>query len=147
MYQLINADAPKAVNTLSLMRQNPENDVTQAKGAIMTNIEIIHNPKCSKSRAALELLNHKGLIPEVTEYLQKPLSAEQLEKISSKLGLKPSQFVRKGEYSKLGIEMAETEKGIVRQMVEHPILIERPIVINGDNARIGRPTESILEII
>ena len=113
----------------------------------MSKVEIIHNPKCSKSRAALELLNNKGQNPEVTAYLQNPLSAEQLEIISSKLGLKPSQFVRKGEYSKLGIEMAETEKGIVKQMVEYPILMERPIVIHGNNARIGRPAESILEII
>ena len=112
----------------------------------MEKIEIIFNPKCSKCRAALELLNQKGITPEVNEYLQDPLSEKQLEEISLKLGLKPSQFLRKGEYSKLGIEMAETEKGIIKQMAEHPILIERPIVINGDNARIGRPTESILEI-
>ena len=98
----------------------------------MSKVEIIHNPNCSKSRAALELLNNKGQNPEVTAYLQNPLSAKQLEEISSKLGLKPSQFVRKGEYAKLGIEMAKTEKNIVRQMVEYPILIERPIVINGD---------------
>lgn len=113
----------------------------------MPNIEIIHNPKCSKSRAALELLNNKGLAPEVIEYLRNPLSAEQLEQISAKLGLKPSQFVRKGEYTKLGIEMAQTEEGIIKQMVEYPLLIERPIVIKGDSARVGRPTESILEIL
>lgn len=113
----------------------------------MSKIEIIHNPSCSKSRAALELLNSKELALEVTEYLKTPLSADKLEQIASKLGLKPSQFVRKGEYAKLGIGMAETEKDVIKQMVEYPILIERPIVINGDNARVGRPTESILEII
>ena len=113
----------------------------------MAKIEIIHNPRCSKSRAALELLNDKGLAPEVTEYLRNPLSAEQLEQISAKLGLKPSQFLRKGEYTKLGIEMAQTEEGIIKQMVEYPVLIERPIVIKGDSARIGRPTESMLEIL
>ena len=113
----------------------------------MAKIEIIHNPRCSKSRAALELLNDKGLAPEVTEYLRNPLSAEQLEQISSKLGLEPSKFLRKGEYKKLGIEMAQTEEGIIKQMVEYPVLIERPIVIKGDSARVGRPTESILEIL
>ncbi|QEN07323.1 arsenate reductase (glutaredoxin) [Oceanispirochaeta crateris] len=113
----------------------------------MPTIEIIHNPRCSKSRAALELLNKKGLSPEVTEYMKNPLSAAQLEQISHKLGLKPSQFVRQGEYSKLGIEIAGSEEGILKQMVEYPILIERPIVIKGDKARLGRPTESILEII
>ena len=113
----------------------------------MSIIEIIHNPRCSKSRAALELLKNQGIAPEINEYLRNPLSAEQLEQISAKLGLEPSQFLRKGEYKKLGIEMAQTEKGIIKQMAEYPILIERPIVIKGDSARIGRPTESILEII
>lgn len=110
-------------------------------------LEILHNPSCSKSRAALELLNSKGLTPIVTEYLQASLSAGQIEQIATKLGLKPSQFVRKGEYSKLGVEMAHTEADILQQMVEHPVLMERPIVINGKHARVGRPTESILEII
>lgn len=113
----------------------------------MPKIQLLHNPKCSKSRAALELLNDKHLDPAVTEYLQAPLTAPQLEEISSKLGLAPSQFLRKGEYAKLGIEMAGSEEGIIQQMVENPILMERPIVINGDSARIGRPTEAILEII
>ena len=110
-------------------------------------IKIIHNPKCSKSRAAMELLSSKGIAAEVTEYLEAPLTSDQIEVIASKLGLKPSEFVRKGEYSKLGLEMAESEAGIIEQMAEHPILIERPIVINGDQARIGRPTEAILEIL
>ena len=113
----------------------------------MTMIELIHNPRCSKSRAALELINSKGLTPEVTEYLKTSLSEERLEQISAKLGLKPSQFVRKEEYKKLGIEMADTEEGIIKQMAEHPILIERPIVIIENKARIGRPPDAILEII
>lgn len=111
------------------------------------SIEIIHNPKCSKSRSALDLLKNRGIEPKVIEYLKNPLSAVQIEQISNKLGLKPSQFVRKGEYDKLSIDMAQTESEIIEQMVQFPILIERPIVINRENARIGRPTESILEII
>ena len=82
----------------------------------MPKVEILHNPRCSKSRAALELLNSRGLAPIVIDYLEVSLSAVQIEQIASKLGLKPSQFVRKGEYSKLGIDMAQTETDIVQQM-------------------------------
>ena len=113
----------------------------------MSELEILHNPRCSKSRQTLELLNNKGLEPKIIEYLETPLSGEEIEAIASKLELKPSQFLRKGEFAKLGIQMAETEAGIVKQMNEHPILIERPIVINGDKAKIGRPPESVLEIL
>ncbi|MBF0432542.1 MAG: arsenate reductase (glutaredoxin) [Fibrobacteria bacterium] len=113
----------------------------------MSKIEILHNPHCSKSRQTLELLNNQGLELKITEYLDTPLSREEIEVIASKLGLKPSQFLRKGEFAKLGIQMAETETGIVKQMTEHPILIERPIVINGGKAKIGRPPESVLEIL
>jgi arsenate reductase (glutaredoxin) len=113
----------------------------------MSQVEILHNPRCSKSRQTLELLNDKGLAPKIIEYLQTPLSGEEIEAIAGKLGLKPSQFLRKGEFAKLGIQMAETEAGIVEQMNEHPILIERPIVINGGKAKIGRPPESVLEIL
>ncbi len=113
----------------------------------MSQIEILHNPHCSKSRRTLEILTDGGSDPRIIEYLQEPPSAEQIQAIASKLGLKPSQFLRRGEYAKLGITAAETEDGIVGQMAQYPILIERPIVINGDKARIGRPPESVLEIL
>ncbi|MBN1586263.1 MAG: arsenate reductase (glutaredoxin) [Candidatus Omnitrophica bacterium] len=113
----------------------------------MTEVEILHNPRCSKSRQVLELLAQRGLEPKITEYLREPPSAAAIEGIAAKLGLKPSQFLRKGEYAKLGITQAETEAGIVRQMEEHPILIERPIVIRGNRAKLGRPPEAVLEIL
>lgn len=113
----------------------------------MFDVEILHNPQCSKSRSTLELLKQNGITPKITEYLNDPISADRIEEISSNLGLKPSQFLRNGEYAKLGITKAETEDGIVEQMAEHPILIERPIVINGNKARVGRPPELVLEII
>jgi len=113
----------------------------------MSNVKILHNPKCSKSRATLELLIENGTQPDVSNYLLNSPSTKEIKEIASKLGLKPSQFLRKGEYAKLGITAAETEEGIVKQMEEHPILIERPIVINGDKAKIGRPPESVLEIL
>ena len=113
----------------------------------MSELEILHNPRCSKSRQTLELLTNKGLDPKITAYLKTPLSVEEIELIATKLDLKPSEFLRKGEFSKLGIQMSETEVGIVKQMVEYPILIERPIVIKGNKAKIGRPPESVLDIL
>jgi len=113
----------------------------------MSKLEILHNPRCSKSRQTLEILNEKGLKPKVIQYLETPLTVDDIEVVAGKLGLKPSQFLRKGEVSKLGIQVAETEAGIVKQMSDYPILIERPIVINGSKAKIGRPPESILEIL
>ena len=113
----------------------------------MSTLELLHNPRCSKSRQTLELLNNKGLEPTIIEYLKTPLSEKEIEALATKLKLQPSQFLRKGEFSKLDIEMADTEAGLIKQMTEFPILIERPILINGDRAQIGRPPESVLEIL
>ena len=113
----------------------------------MSQIKILHNPRCSKSRQTLEILSDRGADLKVIEYLNEPLSAEQLKIIATKLGLKPSQFLRKGEYAKLGITAAETEDGIICQMEQYPILIEHLIVINGKRARIGRPPEAMLDIL
>lgn len=113
----------------------------------MSQIEILHNPRCSKSRQTLQVLIDNGVEPTIIEYLKEPRSAAEIQTLSTKLGLKPSQFLRKGEYKKLDICIAETEEGIIQQMEQYPILMERPIVINGDRARIGRPPESVLEIL
>lgn len=117
------------------------------KGKIMSQLEILHNPRCSKSRQTLQLLTDNGSEPTIIEYLKEPLAAGELKSLASKLGLKPSQFLRKGEYKKLDISIAETEEGIIQQMEQYPVLMERPIVINGDRARIGRPPEAVLEIL
>lgn len=113
----------------------------------MSKVEILHNPRCSKSRQTLEILRENGIEFKIIEYLQEPLSENEIKEISQKLGLPPSQFVRKGEFKKLGITIAETEEGIIQQMAEHPILIERPIVINANRAIIGRPPESVKDIL
>jgi arsenate reductase len=113
----------------------------------MSQIEILHNPRCSKSRKTLDILTEQGVNIKIINYLQDSPSSDELQIIASKLGLKPSQFLRNGEYKKLGIEEAKTEEGILKQMAEHPILIERPIVINENKAMIGRPPESVLEIL
>lgn len=116
----------------------------------MSDIQILHNPRCSKSRQTLSLLEEKGIEPEVIKYLETPPSAAELKQILQKLGIPARALLRKGEeaYKSLGLANPElSEEALIDAMVQHPKLIERPIVINGDKARIGRPPESVLDIV
>ncbi|MCJ7558510.1 MAG: arsenate reductase (glutaredoxin) [Gammaproteobacteria bacterium] len=113
-------------------------------------VRIYHNPRCSKSRAALQLLNDRELHPEVIEYLDQPLNAATLQDLLGKLGLEARQLLRKGEpeYRDLGLaDESLTQDRLIEAMVDHPRLIERPIVVSDTGARIGRPPESVLEIL
>jgi len=110
---------------------------------------IYHNPRCSKSRATLKLLEERGLNPTIIEYLVNPPDKETLEKILSLLSLQPGDLMRRGEhiYKELGLDNpALNNDELVQAMIDNPILIERPIVVAGDKARIGRPPEQVLEI-
>ena len=111
-------------------------------------LTIYHNPRCSKSRATLALLEENGHEPKIVKYLDNPPSAAALKKIIKALGVAPADLLRKGEepYKTLGLKDAP-DADIVKAMAERPILIERPIVVSGDKARIGRPPESVLEIL
>jgi len=115
------------------------------------NVSIFHNPKCSKSRATLKLLNEKGIAPEIILYLERPPTEAVLSGILVKLGLAPKQLIRFKEriVTELGISPGDSrpDSEWIRFMVEHPILIERPIVITAEKAAIGRPPENVLEII
>jgi arsenate reductase (glutaredoxin) len=115
----------------------------------MKQITIYHNPKCSKSRETLALLRDRGVEPRVVEYLKTPPRAEQLRAIVRKLGITAEQLVRKGEdiYKAKYAGKALTETQWVEALVTHPILIERPIVVRGTRAAIGRPPEIILELL
>lgn len=113
----------------------------------MSKIKLFHNPRCSKSRHTLSLLEEKGIDFELIRYLETPPKKSELKQIADKLGLKPSEFVRRNEYVKLDIQPATNEEELLKQMVEHPILIERPIVMTDRAARIGRPPESVLDIL
>ena len=113
-------------------------------------IRIFHNPRCSKSRATLALLQERGLDPEITRYLETPPDAGELTAILGKLGLSARQLLRKGEAEYRELALADeslTEDDLIAAMVAHPRLIERPIVLAGDRAAIGRPPESVLEIL
>ncbi|HIK58137.1 MAG TPA: arsenate reductase (glutaredoxin) [Nitrospinaceae bacterium] len=115
------------------------------------NVSIFHNPKCSKSRATLKLLNEKGIAPEVILYLEMPPTEAALSEILDKLGLEAKKLIRFKEriVPELGISPDDrrTDSEWIWLMVENPILIERPIVITPEKAAIGRPPENILKII
>jgi len=116
----------------------------------MTAMTLYHNPRCSKSRSALQLLEDRGLNPTIVRYLETPLSAAQLKALLDKLGISPRQLLRTGEdeYKTLGLSDPQlTDAQLIEAMVEQPKLIERPILVVGDKAVIGRPPESVLEIL
>jgi arsenate reductase len=111
---------------------------------------IYHNPRCSKSRQTLELLKQQGVEPQIVEYLKETPNAEELENILKMLDMEPRELMRRkeAEYKELGLDNPDLDrKTLIQAMVEHPKLIERPIVINQDRAAIGRPPESVLEIL
>ena len=116
----------------------------------MTELTLYHNPRCSKSRGALELLAQRGLTPKVINYLETPPSAEELQRIIARLGIPARQLLRSGEeeYKTLGLaDPSLSDRQLIKAMVAHPKLIERPILIAGEAAVIGRPPEKVLEIL
>ena len=114
-------------------------------------VSIYHNPRCSKSRETLALLQEKGITPEVVLYLETPPDVQALKKLLQQLGMSSARdLMRRKEdlYKELNLADSQlSEDQLLQAMVEHPKLIERPIVINGDQARIGRPPEAVLEIV
>ena len=109
---------------------------------------IYHNPRCSKSRLTLELLEKRGLKPHVIEYLKTPPTASELKTILGLLGLHARDLIRKADAADAGIDPTKTnEKTLIAAMVKSPILIERPIVVHNGKAAIGRPPETVLKIL
>ncbi|GAV20453.1 arsenate reductase [Mariprofundus micogutta] len=113
------------------------------------SVKIYHNPRCSKSRQTLALLQEQGINPVIIEYLQTPPAEAELDALLTKLGKEPAELMRKGE-----AEFKEHFKGrdlsrseAIALMVTYPKVIERPIVVNGDQAAVGRPPESVLDIL
>ena len=116
----------------------------------MNSVTIYHNPKCSKSRATLALLERRGIAPHVIEYLTTPPSAAELNRILELLDLEPRALMRKNEaeYRELGLDEASlTRSQLIEAMVDNPRLIERPIVLANGKAAIGRPPENVERII
>ncbi|MGM0769493.1 MAG: arsenate reductase (glutaredoxin) [Pseudomonadota bacterium] len=110
---------------------------------------IFHNPRCSKSRQTLELLAARGIEPEIIRYLETPPTEHELRQILNRLGLEPRQLMRKGEkeYRELHLDNNDlSDDELIRAMVATPRLIERPIVVHGNKAALGRPPENVLTL-
>ena len=115
----------------------------------MPDVTIYHNPRCSKSREGLQILKDAGLEPVIVKYLETPPTVEELENIIDKLEMHPYELIRKNEkeFKKLNLrEKKEDRNALIQAMSEHPRLIQRPIVVKGDKAILGRPPENINEI-
>lgn len=114
------------------------------------NVTIYHNPRCSKSRQTLKLLEENGVSPTVVLYLNTPPSGGEIASICTKLSMSPREILRKGEavFKELKLSDPDTsDEDVIDAMTAHPILIERPIVVVGDKAVIGRPPENVLGLI
>jgi arsenate reductase len=116
----------------------------------MTDLTLYHNPRCSKSRGALELLEARGLTPNVVRYLETPLNAAQIKALLGKLGISARQLLRSGEDEYKMLQLADeslSEAQLIDAIAQHPKLMERPILEVGAKAMIGRPPENILELL
>ena len=109
---------------------------------------IYHNPRCNTSRKTLALLERKGVKPKVVEYLKTPPTAAELKQLLAKLGLRPRELLRKKEAKEAGLDKPDlSDAQLIAGMVKHPIAIERPIVVSGARAALGRPPEAVLKIL
>lgn len=115
----------------------------------MPSITIWHNPRCSKSRQGVALLEENGTEADVVKYLDTPPTAEEIKTVLGKLGITARELMRtkEAEYKELGLNDVEDEQQLIEAMAAHPKLIERPVVIMGDKAVIGRPPEKVLELV
>ncbi len=114
------------------------------------SVKIYHNPRCSKSRATLELIQQQQVEPDVIRYLEAPPTVEELDQILTMLGREPAELMRKGEaeYKEAGLDQPGLSRAEqIERMVAFPKVIERPIVVHGGKAAVGRPPESVLEIL
>ncbi|MEP7044369.1 MAG: arsenate reductase (glutaredoxin) [Dokdonella sp.] len=116
----------------------------------MSDVIILHNPRCSKSRATLALLESRGISPHIVDYLAQPPSAGELADILERLALEPRALMRRDEddYARLGLDDdALTRAQLIAAMVDHPQLIQRPIVLANGKTALGRPPENVLTIL
>ena len=113
-------------------------------------VTIFHNPRCSKSRQTLSLIQEKNIDINIIEYLKTPPDISQLKQILKQLGYEPRQLIRKSEQIYKDLDLGnenKTAEDLIIAMTQNPILIERPIVLSGEKAAIGRPPESVLNIL
>lgn len=112
------------------------------------SITLYHNPRCGKSRAALALLRERGVESKIVEYLTTPPSPAELARILGLLGIRPRELLRAKEAREAGLDAAALDDAaLIAAMVAHPIVIERPIAVAAEAARVGRPPERVLEVL
>lgn len=110
-------------------------------------LTIYHNPRCSKSRKTLSLIEDKGITPTIINYLETPPSAQELADILTKMGKSPRDILRSKEANEEGIDVASDDMSLLEAIASHPRALERPIVVSGNKAILGRPPEAVLEIL
>jgi arsenate reductase (glutaredoxin) len=111
-------------------------------------VRIYHNPRCNTSRKTLALLRAKGIEPEIVDYLKTPYTTAQLKTLLGQLGMPARALVRKKEAAAAGIDPAKlSEAALIEAMARHPIIVERPIVVSGGKAALGRPPEQVLAVV
>jgi arsenate reductase len=122
--------------------------IAWARYAAAMSVTIYHNPRCGKSRQTLSLLRERGIEPRIVEYLETPPSTTELKTILAMLGMSAQELLRKREAAEAGIDPGKLSEGrLIEAMVKNPIVIERPIVVNGNKAAIGRPPEAVVRIL
>jgi arsenate reductase (glutaredoxin) len=111
-------------------------------------VTMYHNPRCNTSRKTLALLREKGVEPEIVEYLKTPYTATQLKQLLGQRKMPASALVRKKEAAAAGIDPKSlSEAALIEAMVKNPIIVERPIVVSGNKAALGRPPEAVLAVL
>ena len=113
------------------------------------DVVIYHNPRCTTSRKTLQLLRDRGIEPTIVKYLDDPPSQKRILELIDMLGVAPAALLRTREsaYAELGLSPRSSKTEVARAIAAHPVLLERPIVVHAGKARIGRPPESVLEIL
>ena len=115
----------------------------------MSEFTIYHNPRCSKSRNTLSLLREKGVEPDIVLYLEAPLAVHEIKDLVAKLNIDAAALVRRGEaeYQEAGLGKDSSEEDFIAAMAAYPRLIERPVVVRGPKAVLGRPPENVLDLL
>jgi arsenate reductase (glutaredoxin) len=112
------------------------------------DVTIYHNPRCATSRKVLDLLRKRGIEPRIVEYLKTPPDAAELKRLVKMLGIAPRALLRKKEAKEAGLDKAGlSDDAIIAGLAKHPIAIERPIVVKGNRAALGRPPEAVTRIL
>ncbi|WP_292254019.1 arsenate reductase (glutaredoxin) [Marinospirillum sp.] len=130
-----------------MLNTNTDDSTTRAGFMPFT---LYHNPRCSKSRQALQLLQEQGIEPQLRKYLDEPLNLDELKQLLSQLDMTPRQLMRTGEEIYRELDLANTELDdaqLLDALLQHPRLIERPILSNGKQALVGRPPEQVLQLL